>query len=204
MAHFLRKDSNVDRWRAPDREKHLVYERRYRDKNRERYNDMNRARAAKPENREKKRIRSAKYREANRLKLREKFRAYYAHNKPTYLRRSNSRRRLQRKTDLNYKIKCILRSRFSEVLKAVKLNKEFSVIDLVGCDMPILKAHLETKFTGGMSWENHGTFWHVDHIKPCSKFDLSNPDHQRACFHYTNLQPLTAFENISKNNKWQD
>lgn len=48
-----------------------------------------------------------------------------------------------------------------------------------------------------MSWDNYGER-HVDHIKPCAKFDLSKPDEQRACFHYTNLQPLWAKDNIAK------
>lgn len=24
-----------------------------------------------------------------------------------------------------------------------------------------------------MSWENHGIYWHLDHIIPCSAFDLT-------------------------------
>lgn len=60
-----------------------------------------------------------------------------------------------------------------------------------------LKKHLEIKFTKGMSWENYGK-WHVDHIKPCAKFDLTKESEQRKCFHYTNLQPLWAIDNFKK------
>ena len=50
-----------------------------------------------------------------------------------------------------------------------------------------------------MTWENHTpTGWHVDHIIPCAAFDLSKPEEQRKCFHYTNLQPLWAIDNIRK------
>lgn len=53
-----------------------------------------------------------------------------------------------------------------------------------------------------MSWDNYGMYgWHIDHIKPCSSFDLSNPAEQKICFHYTNLQPLWAKENLSKGKK---
>ena len=48
-----------------------------------------------------------------------------------------------------------------------------------------------------MSWDNHGE-WHIDHIKPISLFDLTKIEEQQICFHYTNLQPLWAKENISK------
>ncbi|MDC3282434.1 hypothetical protein OAV46_05350, partial [Euryarchaeota archaeon] len=52
-------------------------------------------------------------------------------------------------------------------------------------------------FDTGMSWNNHGE-WHIDHTKPCSSFDLRNEDEQRQCFHYSNLRPMWANENLSK------
>jgi hypothetical protein len=53
-----------------------------------------------------------------------------------------------------------------------------------------------------MNWQNHKRFgWHIDHIKPCSSFDLSKEEEQLACFHYTNLQPLWWHENLKKSNK---
>jgi HNH endonuclease. len=55
-----------------------------------------------------------------------------------------------------------------------------------------------------MSWDNYGRDgWHIDHIRPCASFDLTDPEQQRQCFHYTNLQPLWAADNIRKGAKWQ-
>ena len=51
-----------------------------------------------------------------------------------------------------------------------------------------------------MSFKNYGK-WHIDHIIPCSKFDLTKRDEQLKAFHYTNLQPLWANENFKKSNK---
>jgi hypothetical protein len=51
-----------------------------------------------------------------------------------------------------------------------------------------------------MTFDNFGK-WHIDHIIPCASFDLTKPEQQRQCFHYTNLQPLWAFENLSKGSK---
>ena len=65
-----------------------------------------------------------------------------------------------------------------------------------------LVTYIEKLFVDGMSWDNYGpTGWHIDHIKPCASFDLTNQDEQRQCFHYTNLQPLWAADNIRKGAK---
>ena len=49
--------------------------------------------------------------------------------------------------------------------------------------------HITNLFTVGMSWENHGE-WHIDHIKPVSKFD-KDTDVSIVCS-LDNLQPLWA------------
>lgn len=73
-------------------------------------------------------------------------------------------------------------------------------LELLGCSVEALKSHLEKLFTSGMSWTNYGK-WHIDHKRPCDSFDLSDPLQQKVCFHYTNLQPLWAFDNLSKGAK---
>ena len=39
--------------------------------------------------------------------------------------------------------------------------------------------------------------------RPCASFDLTDPAQQKACFHYTNLQPLWAKDNLSKGAKYE-
>jgi hypothetical protein len=102
--------------------------------------------------------------------------------------------------NIEFRLKHILRGRFSMALS--KDYKKTSVINLIGCNIQTLKIHLEKQFKPGMAWENWGTYgWHIDHIIPCSKFDLSKEEEQKKCFHYTNLQPLWAIDNIRKSNK---
>ena len=96
-----------------------------------------------------------------------------------------------------FKLVKTLRSRLCAALKRKNAKKGFSTMELTGCELPFLKQYLEDKFKPGMTWENHGE-WHIDHIKPCCSFDLKNEEEQKKCFHYTNLQPLWANENLVK------
>tara|TARA_R110000796_G_scaffold118715_1_gene232499 strand:- start:51 stop:635 length:585 start_codon:yes stop_codon:yes gene_type:complete len=101
----------------------------------------------------------------------------------------------RRRTDPNFKILTILRGRIKDVLKGH--SKSDSTINILGCTIEELWIHLESKFTEGMTRQNHGK-WHVDHIIPCASFDLTKPEQQVKCFHYTNLQPLWALDNLKK------
>lgn len=95
------------------------------------------------------------------------------------------------------RLKASLRSRLYAFVK--RKNKKSS-FDFIGCSIDELKEHLSSQFTEGMSWENYGE-WHIDHIKPCSSFDLSILEEQQKCFHYSNLQPLWALDNLKKGAK---
>src|SRR5215475_8895605 len=70
-------------------------------------------------------------------------------------------------------------------------------ITLIGCSPVELMQHIERQFLPGMAWNNRH-LWHVDHIKPCSAFDLLDPEQQKRCFHYSNLRPMWARDNLSK------
>lgn len=109
----------------------------------------------------------------------------------------------QRATNPVFVIKKSLRTRVWHALRDQNAVKYKSTLDLLGCTPEFLWEHLEKQFTSGMTRENYGK-WHVDHIKPCSKFDLTKEEEQKKCFHYTNLQPLWAFDNISKSDKYEE
>jgi hypothetical protein len=108
-----------------------------------------------------------------------------------------------RKTNSYYQISDNLRSRLRKALRDQNVIKTERTFNLIGCSISFLKGYLEAKFKDGMTWENYGE-WHIDHIKPCSKYDLTQEDEQYKCFHYRNLQPLWASENCSKSNKWEE
>jgi len=82
-----------------------------------------------------------------------------------------------------------------------KQTKSAKTFELLGCTGKECMDYLETLFWPGMTRENYGRYgWNVDHIIPVTAFDLSQPEEQRKCFHYTNLQPLWWDDNDSKHN----
>lgn len=103
------------------------------------------------------------------------------------------------KDKIEFKLLRNARKRLREALKG-KYKKNEKTRVLIGCEIEFLKKHLEFQFRDGMNWENYGQ-WHIDHIKPCASFNFSEPEQQRICFHYTNLQPLWALDNIKKGDK---
>jgi len=101
-------------------------------------------------------------------------------------------------TDPNFKLRLLISRRVRQALKCN--GKSAHTMELIGCTVDELWIHLESQFKPWMRRDNHG-LWHIDHIKACSKFDLTDPAQQRACFHWSNLQPLWAHENLSKGRK---
>jgi len=116
-----------------------------------------------------------------------------------------SRRKLlhkyKMKNDIEYRITRNLRSRLKFAVKNGLKNKTYNTLKFLGCSPAYLIKYLESKFTKEMNWENYGIYWHIDHILPCSSFDLTKKSNQKKCFCYKNLQPLSKEENLKKYNK---
>jgi len=108
----------------------------------------------------------------------------------------NIKRRGRTANDPNYQILNNLRTRLWYALKG--RNKSESTLNLIGCSVDELWKHLESQFVDGMTLENYGPIWQVDHQKPCAIFDLTDPRQQRQCFNWRNLQPMFGPENSSK------
>lgn len=108
--------------------------------------------------------------------------------------------------DPAFRIKEVHRLRAGKFIKrtiaGAKGNRVCSTRVLLGCTRLQLMEHIQDMFRDGMNWNNHGTIWHVDHIRPIASFNMLNESDQRACFHYTNLQPLLKAENQLKSDRW--
>lgn len=132
---------------------------------------------------------------------RETHKAHYKRWRDQNRTHLNQWRQEKLKRDPHFKLVCTLRSRVSTLIKKLGIIKSDSTLNLLGCSIDFLKTHLENKFKSGMSWENYGK-WHIDHIIPCVAFDLTKPEEQQKCFHYSNLQPLWAQENLKKSDRY--
>ena len=107
------------------------------------------------------------------------------------------------KEDPYFRAVFLIRCRIGKVLRERNIGKQDKTYDLLGCSKKEFTKYFEAKFTEGMSWDKMGNEIHIDHIKPCCSFDLKNEEEQKKCFHYTNLQPLWAVENLSKGGKYE-
>lgn len=116
-------------------------------------------------------------------------------------RRANPRYEAERyRAEISYRIAKRLRGRHRAALATARARKSSSLLHLLGCSGAELLAHLEAQFVEGMSWENYGA-WHIDHKRPICTFNLSDPAQQRLAFHYTNLRPLWAADNLARPRK---
>lgn len=146
---------------------------------------------------------SKKYYENNKdvIKPRVKANMIKWHSKNPQYR--NEYHKQRKANDPAYRLLCNLRNRIQDVLKKTATGKTIRTKETFGCPLEEVVKHIESQFKEGMSWENYGLYtWHIDHIKPLTSFDLSNPEEVKKANHYTNLQPLWAKDNISKRDKF--
>lgn len=102
-------------------------------------------------------------------------------------------------TNPQARLATLLRNRVRKALKGGTSGA--SVLDAIGCSLDDLMSHLAAQFLDGMTWANHGE-WHIDHRRPLSSFDLTDPDQYSAACHFKNLQPLWGRENQSKGSRY--
>jgi hypothetical protein len=103
------------------------------------------------------------------------------------------------KNNILFSLKLKLNSRLHKVLKRNNFEKKYRFTEILGCNLEEFKVYFESKFTEGMSWDLMGKEIHIDHIIPCAS--AKTEEEMINLFHYTNLQPLWAKDNISKSDK---
>lgn len=145
------------------------------------------------------------YYEKNKEKIREAVDLYQKENKEKV---KNTRRNYQnkkRKEDPKYRLRLVVSTAVYKALKKRGSSKAKNVENMLGYTIRELVEHLESLFTPEMTWENYGTYWHIDHIRPDSWFNYESSDSVdfRICWSLKNLQPLPAKNNLSKGNRFE-
>ena len=128
---------------------------------------------------------------------REEIKKHIKEKNKEYLPKKKNTIKYKRKTDINFQISEILRSKIHKMIKGHKTTYQ----DIVGCDIDFLKKWLTYRFDLNMNWDNLGKYWEIDHIIPINAFNFENEKDIKICFHWTNLQPLTCYENKTKSDK---
>lgn len=161
------------------------------------------------------------FRERNPGRMEELCSSYYEKNKDRYIERAKKRNKENPEaqaiahakwaknsnytmnkyhSDINFRLIKIQRARIRDALKG--LNKSQTTQELIGCSIEQLKAHLESQFEPWMNWDNYGKYgWHIDHIIPISKFDLTDAEQLKAACNFKNLKPIHWRANIIKRDK---
>jgi hypothetical protein len=111
----------------------------------------------------------------------------------------------KKENDSSYKIICDMRTRMLQALHGE--SKSAHTMELIGCSIEAFKIYLQqTAIQNGYKDFDINNFdgkkYHIDHIVPCSWFNMSDPNQQREAFNYKNCQILSAEENLKKNNKY--
>ena len=115
--------------------------------------------------------------------------------------RKNTLDKERRKTDLNFKIACNLRSRTYQAFKSQNVRKTNKTFDLLGCSHSFFKNWIIHQLYGNMTLENYGSVWQIDHCLAITSFNLLDENDMKKCFNWINLRPMYCSENISKGNK---
>ena len=137
---------------------------------------------------------------------REKSQARYKEKREEIIEKCVKYNKKKYNEDPAFRLVSLHRSKVKALIKNLKMNKNVaykdSKLELLGCSPQELKEWIENKFIEGMSWDKLGVHGiHIDHVIPCASFDLSIEENVRKCFHYTNLQPLWAKDNLSKGSR---
>ena len=130
-------------------------------------------------------------------KMKELQAEWFQDNKEKITKKNNERYH----NDYEYKLKSITSSRIRIALKKSKCVKNHRTLKYLGAKIDDFKKWLEYNFTSEMNMDNHGIYWHMDHVIPINTFKLSDDEQAKMCFNWKNVVPLKCSENLSKHDK---
>lgn len=105
----------------------------------------------------------------------------------------------RRRVDAAFRAVLHVRQFFTYCMRAKVLRPktEARFVELTGLTPYELYLRLWSQMPEGMTWQNRH-LWHIDHERPCCAFDFRDEKQARECFHFTNLRPAWAKDNMAK------
>ena len=204
------------------RQKNLEKRREYREKNKDVINQK--TKEWREKNKETVLEKRKEYREINKEKINLKHKEWYENNPDAKIKKQirdknyheknknnrNKYRQEKRKTDLKYKIECIIRTIINNSFIRNGYKKNSKTFDILSCSFEDFKQHIEALWSHPnnldengnvwMNWDNRGLYngtpnygWDIDHIIPSSSA-ITEEDVIKLN-HYTNLQPMCSYYN---------
>jgi len=114
----------------------------------------------------------------------------------------NKYQKKRKQIDPKYKLDNNMRIALWFALRDKKARRRWE--SLVNYSIDNLIKHLEKQFDDKMTWDNYGSYWTIDHIKPKSlfKYEIPQDPEFQKCWTLKNLQPMEKIDNIKKRNHY--
>lgn len=184
------------RWYSENKAHRFKYQKEYLKSHPEKAKQMSKRKYWK--HREKNLAANQEWRQNNLAYAKEADRQYTLRNRKRITEHQCIYMAARRRSDPVFALTQNCRGRVWSALMKYKLTKSKRTFELIGCTPQFMRDFLEAQFVRGMTWENYGTFWEIDHIIPLASFDLADTEAQERAFHYSNCRPLEKLENCLK------
>ena len=125
---------------------------------------------------------------------------YYANHEHTKRVKREYQSRQMRESVI-HKLRHVFRRAARRACEAGGKRKEYRSEKYLGCTVAEAKLHIQKQFKRGMHWNNYGTAWHIDHIIPLAKWDLTKEEQRMRAANILNLQPMWARDNMKKSGR---
>lgn len=126
---------------------------------------------------------------------------YYIENKDAICKQTSEYKQHKIDTNFNFKMECRLRQRMYVALKTQTTSKNKRSFKYLDCSAHFFQEWIKYNLYDGMTLENYGDYWHLDHVKPVSKYNLQDESQKCECFCWKNIRPYKASKNRMKSNK---
>ena len=101
--------------------------------------------------------------------------------------------------DPEFKLHSNLRCRLGRALRGK--SKTQTTRQLIGLDFEMFTKWIEYQLEEGMTMQNYGSVWQLDHVLPISSFNLLDEEELQKAMNWKNIRPLLPLRNIQKSNK---